>query len=201
MLAQSLLAEPAFYPSCAHRTHFLLALPHSHVPVMGYGGSAAPDWRNRKTCQPCTRRRQPLCQQVHAPPFCFFIGGVWGLRRTRLAEQKNLSVLHAPSAAILPASTCSPILFFHGGYGGSAAPEWRDRKTCQFCTRRRQPLCQQVHALPFCFFIGGMGAPPPCSRLALDLKRATFCPHVYPWPLTFALDLNPLTLSPTSPEP
>ena len=144
-----------------------------------------PNGGTEKPVSPARAAGSHSASKYMLPHFVFSWGGVWGLCRTRLAEQKNLSALHAPSAAILPASTCSPILFFHGGYGGSAAPEWRDRKTCQFCTRRRQPLCQQVHALPFCFFIGGMGAPPPCSRLALDLKRATFCPHVYPWPLTF----------------
>ena len=57
MLAQSLLAEPAFYPSCAHRTHFLLALPHSHVPVMGVWG-------------PCrTKIAEQWCLSTpHAPP-------------------------------------------------------------------------------------------------------------------------------------
>ena len=40
MFAHFLLAEPAFYPSCAHRTAFLPAPPHSHAPVRGYGGPA-----------------------------------------------------------------------------------------------------------------------------------------------------------------
>ena len=35
MLSQSLPTEPAFYSSCAHRTTFLFALSHSHIPVMG----------------------------------------------------------------------------------------------------------------------------------------------------------------------
>ena len=37
MLPHFLLAEPAFYPSCAHRTAFLPALPHFYVPVKGAG--------------------------------------------------------------------------------------------------------------------------------------------------------------------
>ena len=40
MLAQFVLAKPAFYPSCARRTHFLPALPHYYNIVRGYGGFA-----------------------------------------------------------------------------------------------------------------------------------------------------------------
>lgn len=41
MLAQFMLAKPAFYPSCAHRTRFLPAL--SHYDSNGVWGEAAPE--------------------------------------------------------------------------------------------------------------------------------------------------------------
>ena len=66
-------------------------LPHFVFSWGGYGGSAAPDWRNRKTCQPCTRRRQPFCQQVHAPPFCFFMGGMGALPHPNGGTEKPAS--------------------------------------------------------------------------------------------------------------
>ena len=62
MLAHFLLAELAFYPSCARHTRFLPALPYSHVLVKG----------------------------------------IWGLCRTRMAEQKNLPALHALLRRAIP---------------------------------------------------------------------------------------------------
>ena len=45
------------------------------------------------------------------------VKGVWGLCRTRMAEQKNLPALHAPLTTILSEGACSPILSCQGGMG------------------------------------------------------------------------------------
>ena len=42
--------------SCVCHLNFLSALSHSHIPVKGVWGFAAPEWQNRRTCSFCTRR-------------------------------------------------------------------------------------------------------------------------------------------------
>ena len=97
-----------------------------------------------------------------------------------------LSIRHRPQKRAAPLFSLFPAM----GYGAEAAPEWKSRKICQFCTRQ----CELAsgHMLPHFviaagrawraslyppFQVAGYGAEAPCSPIALALLAKRRAEH------------------------
>lgn len=93
-----------------------------------------PEWQNGKTCQPCARRRQSVCQRAHT----HFCEG-----RTRMVERRNLLEPSSPpeinflgsegSHMLRPPHALSPrtVPFSCPSNGGMGA--WRPMFTIALC--------------------------------------------------------------------
>ena len=126
-------------------------LAHS-VPTARAPAEGAPECGNGGTCQPCTRRWQPIiCQKAHARTFpvcrvCFLFimcpPHALSVRTTSFSSQ----VMGVWGAFPHPnGRTEQPVRFAHAP--AESIPDWQNSGACQPRTRRWQSLCQKAHAL------------------------------------------------------
>ena len=110
-----------------------------------------------------------------------------------MAGQQSLSAPHTMLTFNLSESKCSPIMCpphnfssrtipfsypSNGGMGALPHPIGGTEKPVSPARAAGNHPARRHMLPPFCFFIGGMGALPPCLRKALDLKRPSLITSV-----------------------